>query len=59
MAGPKASEEQCADWVRHFTTVRFKEIETLLANSNETSRFCNPTLATGSASGHFQQNLEV
>ncbi len=59
MAAPKASEEQCADWVRHFTTVRFKAIETLLANSNETGRFCHQTLATAGESGDFQQNLEV
>jgi maleylacetoacetate isomerase len=44
----KASEEQRADWVRHFTTVGFKAIETLLANSKETGRFCHgdtPTIA--------------
>jgi maleylacetoacetate isomerase len=43
----KASEEQRADWVRHFTTVGFKAIETLLANS-KAGRFCHgdtPTIA--------------
>jgi len=44
----KASEEQRTEWVRHFTTVGFKAIETLLANSKETGRFCHddtPTIA--------------
>ena len=44
----KASEEQRAQWVRHFTTVGFKAIYTMLANSKETGRFCHgdtPTIA--------------
>lgn len=44
----KASEEQRAEWVGHFTTVGFKAIDTMLANSKETGRCCHgdtPTIA--------------
>lgn len=42
----KTSEEQRAEWVRHFTTVAFKAIDTLLANSKETGRFCHGDTST-------------
>jgi hypothetical protein len=35
----KASEEHRAEWIRHFSAVGFRAIETLLANSKETGRF--------------------
>jgi maleylacetoacetate isomerase len=37
-----------AEWVRHFSAVGFRAIETMLANSKETGRFCHgdtPTIA--------------
>jgi maleylacetoacetate isomerase len=44
----KASEEQRAEWGRHWITVGFRAIETMLSDSKETGRFCHgdtPTLA--------------
>jgi len=44
----QASEDQRAEWGRHWTTEGFRAIEAMLAGSSETGRFCHgdtPTLA--------------
>jgi maleylacetoacetate isomerase len=44
----KASEEQRADWMRHWISEGFRAIEAMLAGGKETGRFCHgdtPTLA--------------
>lgn len=44
----KATEEQRAQWFRHWMTEGFGAIETMLAGSKETGRFCHgdtPTIA--------------
>ncbi|MGD0290441.1 MAG: maleylacetoacetate isomerase [Candidatus Binataceae bacterium] len=44
----KASEDQRAEWGRHWTTEGFRAIEAMLTGSPETGRFCHgdtPTLA--------------
>jgi maleylacetoacetate isomerase len=44
----QASDEQRAEWARHWMTEGFREIEKMLASSGDTGRFCHgdtPTIA--------------